>query len=66
MTSPDDSPENDPTFAGLSAVLASLLEDGSVLAARAKTRADAVALGQLGEDVITLSAAMQILARLRR
>lgn len=58
-------PEWRETFNRLSALVASLLEEGSLFAARARTPADAAALRQLGEDVAILSAAMAVLVRTR-
>jgi len=65
MTSPDDGPENDATFAGLSSVVAGLMEDGSVLAGRARTAADVSALQTVLADLTTLTAAMAVLLRTR-
>lgn len=59
-------PEWRETFNGLSAIIAELLEEGSLLAAKASTHEDAADLRQLGEDVAILSAAMLVLFRTRR
>jgi len=59
-------PEVGPLVQGVAAHIASLLEDGSVLAAKAQGSCDAIALRQLGEDVAILSSAMAVLVRTRR
>lgn len=65
MTAPADSPESDATFAGLSSVVAGLMEDGSVLALRARTAGDVAALQSLVADLTALTAAMAVLLRTR-
>lgn len=52
--------------AELSAIMAGLLEDASLVAARATSAADALALRQIGEDVAVLALAMEILLRRSR
>lgn len=48
---------------GVAAHIAGLMEDGSTLAAKARTADDAAALRRLGEDIATLAAAMAVLVR---
>ena len=65
MIAPPDGPENDATFAGLSSVVAGLMENGRVLAARARTAGDVTALQTLVADLTALTAAMAVLLRTR-
>lgn len=59
-------PEIGPLVQGVAAHIAGLLEDGSLLAAKARGAGDALALRQLGEDVAVLSSAMAVLVRTLR
>lgn len=59
-------PEVGPLVQGVAAHIAALLEDGSILAAKAHGARDAIVLRQLGEDVAILSSAMAVLVRTHR
>lgn len=66
LSGPVAEPEAGSVVQGVAAHIAGLLEEGSVLAAKARDAGDALALRNLGEDVALLASALAVLVRTRR